>query len=181
MYLVLYLTVVESTSTIYYTKYVQYTVQWTMNIFKSFHVSLAKKKKLELTQNIGSSSNFKMAPAPAKKPRLRNTGLNSYCSVLVTTFCYSEFVSYISKNIHLTYKIYLMFMTFYGQIRIWNQIRKIWLDLTKRLGSGSATLLVGLLYLYMYESSWESRTCLPPRVPMRATEKVRLPPQVWEQ
>ena len=67
-----------------------------------------------------------------------------------------------------------MFMTFYGQIRIWNQIRKIWLDLTKRLGSGSATLLVGLLYLYMYESSWESRTCLPPRVPMRATEKVRL-------
>ena len=83
-----------------------------MNIFKSFHVSLAKKKELELTQNIGSSSNFKMAPAPAKKPRLRNTGLNSYCSVLVTTFCYSEFVSYISKNIHLTYKIYLMFYDF---------------------------------------------------------------------
>ena len=53
-----------------------------------------------------------MAPAPAKKPRLRNTGLNSYCSVLVTTFCYSEFVSYISKNIHLTYKIYLMFYDF---------------------------------------------------------------------
>ena len=98
-----------------------------MNIFKSFHVSLAKKKELELTQNIGSSSNFKMAPAPAKKPRLRNTGLNSYCSVLVTI----EFVSYISKNIHLTYKIYLMFYDF-----LWSDPDPIPYNLT---GSGSGS------------------------------------------
>ena len=163
-----------------------YSIQWTMNIFKSFHVSLAKKRSWSRPKISAPAQILKWLQLQPKNLgsdwlRLRNTGLNSYCSVLVTTFCYSEFVSYISKNIHLTYKIYLMFMTFYGQIRIWNQIRKIWLDLTKRLGSGSATLLVGLLYLYMYESSWESRTCLPPGVPMRATEKVRLPPQVWEQ
>ena len=42
-----------------------------MNIFKSFWFSLAKKGSRSRPKKIGSSSNFKSAQAPAKKPRLR--------------------------------------------------------------------------------------------------------------
>ena len=50
-----------------------YNVQWKINILKSFRFSLPKKKRPEPALNISSSfrSNFKSAPAPAKKPRLR--------------------------------------------------------------------------------------------------------------
>ena len=46
-----------------------------MNIFKSFCFSFAKKGTGADPKKIGSGSrsNFKSAPAPAKKPRLRPT------------------------------------------------------------------------------------------------------------
>ena len=48
-----------------------YSIQRKMNIFKSFWFSLAKKGSRSRPKKIGSSSNFKSAQAPAKKPRLR--------------------------------------------------------------------------------------------------------------
>ena len=61
--------------------YVQYSIQWKMNIFKSFCFSLAKKKGPKPTQKIGSgsSSNCKSAPAQAKKPRLRPAPAPQHC------------------------------------------------------------------------------------------------------
>ena len=48
-----------------------YSIQWKMNIFKSFRFSLSKKKEPELTLNIGSGSRSNIKSAPANKLRLR--------------------------------------------------------------------------------------------------------------
>ena len=79
MYLVLYLTVGRVNKCYLLNKNI-YSLQWKMNIFKSFGITYQKRSRSRPKKiSSGSSSNFKSAPAPVKKPQLWPAPAPQHC------------------------------------------------------------------------------------------------------